>query len=73
MRKHLVEAFAVVLALTGAISYAQPTNCPFNLSNASPTGAPDALRDTMVMLRYARGVRGSALIDVLGQRQVCRR
>jgi hypothetical protein len=45
-------------------AFAQPSTstCPFNVSDVSPTGTFDAMRDSVVLLRYARGMRGAALV-----------
>ncbi len=55
-----VSVTAVCLAaLQPAISSAQVTSCPFNVSGAS---APKLSVDGLLLTRYAQGLRGAALI-----------
>ncbi len=59
-----VGAFALVQN-----AHSQVTNCPFNFSEASPTGSADALRDSVVLLRFARKITGAALVAGTGLNQ----
>jgi uncharacterized protein (DUF1800 family) len=61
MMKRLAFACASAMFVL-ATSQAQIANCPFNVSETVPTGAPNALQDSMVLMRYARGTRGAALV-----------
>jgi uncharacterized protein (DUF1800 family) len=57
-------AIGVFVALgCASLANAQQTSCPFNVDN-SPTGAgaADALRDGVVLIRYALGQTGTALV-----------
>jgi Protein of unknown function (DUF1800) len=65
-------AVCVLVGLTAAtipsaVTYAQIANCPFNIDNSpTATGAADVLRDALVLARYARGMRGAALVAGTG-------
>lgn len=61
LRSILVGGALFASALSGT-AFAQVSNCPFNISEVTPTGTPDALRDSVLLLRYARGVRGAGLV-----------
>jgi hypothetical protein len=64
--RFLVTCVTVCVTLCASAASAQVTNCPFNVSEATPTGAADSLRDSVVLMRYARGVRGTALVAGTG-------
>jgi uncharacterized protein (DUF1800 family) len=61
VRSLFVGAIVLTCFATSAV-WAQQNNCPFNISESTPTGSADALRDGVLLLRYARGVRGAALV-----------
>ncbi len=62
LRSILVGGALFASAFSATTAFAQVSNCPFNISEATPTGTPDALRDSVLLLRYARGVRGAGLV-----------
>ncbi len=63
MHMRFLVTCAAALALTHAPASAQQlSNCPFNVSDASPSGLADTMRDGMVLTRYARGMRGANLV-----------
>jgi uncharacterized protein (DUF1800 family) len=64
--RFLVTCVTVFVTLCASSASAQVANCPFNVSDATPTGAADSLRDSVVLLRYARGMRGTALVAGTG-------
>ena len=65
MRPMRLRAWLLGLVCTGVmllpgVSTAQIASCPFNVSGAS--GVPKYAVDGMLLARYARGIRGAALI-----------
>jgi hypothetical protein len=64
--RFLVTCATVWVTLAANLASAQVTNCPFNVSQTTPTGAADSLRDSVVLMRYARGMRGAALVAGTG-------
>jgi uncharacterized protein (DUF1800 family) len=63
MRLRFLVTYATVCVTLGATTAtAQVTNCPFNVSQTTPTGTADSLQDGMVLMRYARGMRGANLV-----------
>jgi uncharacterized protein (DUF1800 family) len=59
--RHFLSVAAIsCTAISGNAVYAQASNCPFNVDgNAAAT---DALRDGIVLARYARGIRDDATL-----------
>jgi uncharacterized protein (DUF1800 family) len=64
--RFLVTCATVWVTLAANLASAQVTNCPFNVSQTTPTGAADSLRDSVVLMRFARGMRGAALVAGTG-------
>jgi uncharacterized protein (DUF1800 family) len=61
LRLSLISTLAGSLALLSSFTVsAQITSCPFNADGTGTTA--DALRDGVLLARYARGVRGTALV-----------
>jgi uncharacterized protein (DUF1800 family) len=61
LRSFVIGA-AVFACVSSGVSVAQVSNCPFNISESTPTGTPDALRDSVLLLRYAQGLRNGPLV-----------
>jgi uncharacterized protein (DUF1800 family) len=67
MRSQWCRIAVAMGLLYSALASAQQSNCPFNVDNSpNGTGAADALRDATVLMRYALGVPGTALVAGTG-------
>jgi uncharacterized protein (DUF1800 family) len=58
--RFLTSCVTMLLALVASAPRAQVGNCPFNVDGVGT--AADALRDGVVLVRYAQGMRGAPLI-----------
>ncbi|TAF99649.1 MAG: hypothetical protein EAZ43_15445 [Betaproteobacteria bacterium] len=54
------QALALALSLLSFSAVAQVTSCPFNVDGTGTRA--DALRDGVHLMRYAQGLRGTALV-----------
>jgi uncharacterized protein (DUF1800 family) len=63
--RHLLPLAALACAAASSVqTHAQLSNCPFNIDGTG--SAADALRDGVVLARYARGLRDSSLVAGTG-------